>query len=282
MGATNSALSLAQGCLQPVDDGAEEEVLAKSQFLSPRASKLSSSSLQHFGSTMIIFDWDDTLLCSSVVRCGESFCAERLEELEVAVELILRTAMTLGETLIVTNGNGTWVHDSARRFMPGLLPLLSEITVVSARALYEGKYPNDPFMWKQAAFEHLLIEERSYSFDSGVNLVALGDQFPEIDAARHVCSLIGGSSKVKTVKFQEAPSINELLGQIYRAEEVLGRIVKEQENQSYDLVQRRLPSDAAGHVVRRASAWTCSLEEDQAQTKGDPMKGIKDMWGLLI
>lgn len=272
MGAAHSPLALAHGCLQPEEDGQQEEVFAKSQCSSPRTLEHSSCN------TMIIFDWDDTLLCSSVVRCGESICQDRLRELEKAVELLLRTAMNLGETLIVTNGNATWVHDSARRFMPGLLPFLSRVTVVSARALYEGQYPSDPFMWKQAAFEHLLTKERSYPSDTGVNLVALGDQFPEIDAARHVANVIGGASLVKTVKFREAPSIAALLGQIYRSVEVLGRIVKEKESQGYDLVQRKLPPNS-DHLVSRACGWMCSVEEESAQF---PLACIKDVWGLLI
>lgn len=94
--------------------------------------------------TVIIFDWDDTLLCSTAITLNQ-WTGAQLQDLAKAVESALRTAMGLGETWIITNGNGTWVRDSATRFMPQLLPLLSELTVVSARALYETTYPGNPF-----------------------------------------------------------------------------------------------------------------------------------------
>merc|ERR1719220_2483057 len=91
-------------------------------------------------------------------------------------------------------------------------------------------------MWKHAAFEQLFILERSFPAERGLNLVALGDQFPEIDAARHVGRVIGGSTLVKTVKFQEAPSVEQLLGQLTKVQQTLSEIVKEAESQSYSLV----------------------------------------------
>jgi len=209
--------------------------------------------------TVLIFDWDDTLLCSTAVR-SQQWGFEQLKELELAIKAILRTAMTLGETLIVTNGNATWVEDSARRFLPGLIPLLSQLRVVSARALYEDRYPGDPFMWKHAAFEHLLTKERHFSSEPGLNLVALGDQFPEIDAAWHIGQVIGGSSLVKTVKFREAPSVAELLGQLSRTEQTLSKIVREPESQSYGLVLRAGAS--FDNLASSASVWQCVTEAE--------------------
>jgi hypothetical protein len=218
------------------------------------------------------------LLCSTAVRM-QRWDVEELQELEISVEAILRTAMSLGETLIVTNGNATWVQDSAQRFLPGLLPILSKLRVVSARALYEDAYPRDPFMWKLAAFEHLLTKERHIRAEPGVNLVALGDQFPEIDAARHVTRLIGGSSRVKTVKFREAPSASELIGQLSRAEQTLSKIVQEGKSQSYSLVQRDLPPFC--ELTSNASGWQCLTEAECVHGCVDPMAGIKDLLSLM-
>jgi len=205
---------------------------------------------------------------------------EQLQELELAIEAILRTAMSCGETLIVTNGNATWVQDSARRFLPGLLPVLSQLRIVSARALYEDRYPGDPFMWKHAAFEQLLTKERHFPAEPGLNLVALGDQFPEIDAARHIGQVIGGSSLVKTVKFREAPSVDELLGQLSRAEQTLSKIVKETESQSYGLVLREFPPFFE-NLASSASAWHCVTESECAHGCVDPMVGLKDFLGIV-
>merc|ERR1719356_2003363 len=140
--------------------------------------------------------------------------------------------MSLGETLIVTNGNSTWVQDSAKRYLPGLLPMLSRMTVVSARAAYESAYPGDPFMWKKAAFEDLLLTAKRPA-DLGLNLVVLGDQYPEIDAGRHVVDLHGKPAVLKTVKFKEAPSVSELVGQLRRVEAELQSIVNDGDDRNW-------------------------------------------------
>jgi len=268
--------SLGAQSVDCMPDGSEEwsfdEVFTNKNSLGSDAEACESN-------TVVIFDWDDTLLCSTAVRLQE-WGIEHLQELELAIEAILRTAMSLGETLIVTNGNATWVQDSAQRFLPGLLPVLSQLRIVSARALYEDTYPGDPFMWKHAAFEQLLTKERHFPAEPGLNLIALGDQFPEIDAARHVGRVIGGSSAVKTVKFQEAPSVDALLGQLSRAEQMLSTIVKETEDQSYGLVQRELPP-FFNSLASSAAAWHCVTEADCVYSCADPVVGVKDCLGFV-
>jgi hypothetical protein len=268
---------------QPVDC-----VVRETQSESCYESEDSWTFTEVHGRTVVVFDWDDTLLCSSAVR-GSFWNRLQLKELEIAIESILRRAMELGETMIVTNGNRTWVQDSAQRFLPGLLPILAQVRVVSARGLFEEMYPGDPFMWKHAAFEHLLMKERHFPAEPGLNLIALGDQFPEIDAARHVRHLIGGSSLVKTIKFREAPSVSELLGQLGRAELALDSIVLGKASQSLGLVQR----EASDRMASSAAAWRLAPEEECVQECTDsmgcvsplscagPMPTIKDVMGLL-
>lgn len=229
--------------------------------------------------TVIVFDWDDTLLSTSAVR-NQTADDAQLHELERAVESILRAAMELGETLIVTNGNGTWVQDTTRAYMPGLLPLLSEMEVVSARALYEEQYPGDPFKWKIAAFEQLFLKERHFPAEPGVNLVALGDQYPELDAAQHVVQKIGGCSLVKTVKFREAPSLPELIGELCRTRESLTRIAHDCKSQSFGLVRRTLPP-CFENLISSATAWSCLTKDEAAQGRKDPILGIKGMLSIL-
>merc|ERR1719330_2047428 len=115
-------------------------------------------------------------------------------------------------------------------------------------------------MWKHAAFEDLfLTKERRLSAAAGLNLVALGDQLPEIDAARHVGQVLGEASLVKTVKFHEAPSVDELVGQLGKAEQALGDIVMEAESRSYGLVK---PAHCLAHLASLASSWHCMPEAE--------------------
>jgi len=231
-------------------------------------------------SNIIVFDWDDTLLCSSVIHSGRQCSRKELQELESTVKSILHTAMGLGETLIVTNGNRTWVEDSARRYLPGLLPTLSRLTVVSARALYETKYPNDPFMWKRAAFEHLLTDVRKFPRASTLNLVVFGDQYPEIDAAHHVARLRGDPTLVKTVKFQEAPSVTELIGQLCKVERSLETIVSCDDDWSRGLVRREPSAPHLKHQVKHASGWRFSTRGESEVCS--ELVGLKEIWRLFF
>lgn len=224
--------------------------------------------------TVIIFDWDDTLLCSSAIN-AQQWRQDQLEQLEQMVESILLTAMHLGETMIVTNGNASWVQDSARRFLPNLQRMLNRVTVMSARAIYEHSFPGDPFAWKRQAFKEILARRRQEGFHpEGVNLIVLGDSPAEIQAARTATKVLCGRSMVKTVKFKETPSVNELLGQLRRVSQELAGIVQEDKSLSRGLVQRGFPvvqSERQGLAVRDqgsidqlsswASGWRISETE---------------------
>mmetsp|Transcript_72489 Transcript_72489/g.199899 ORF Transcript_72489/g.199899 Transcript_72489/m.199899 type:complete len:322 (-) Transcript_72489:117-1082(-) len=211
--------------------------------------------------TLIIFDWDDTLLCSSAINAAQWSMPE-LQQLEQAVASVLLAAMELGETMIVTNGNGSWVHDSSHRFLPGLVPTLDRMTVMSARAMYEQMYPGDPFSWKRQAFRQILKSRRAQCpHADGVNLVVLGDSPAEMEAAHSATKVYDGQSLIKTVKFREAPSIPQLMGQIQRVSLDLAEIVRENRSMSKDLEQLKLPAHM-GHMVSVASGWRFATGRD--------------------
>jgi len=204
--------------------------------------------------TLIIFDWDDTLLCSTAINMNAWNCSQ-LEQLETLVASLLQTAMSLGETMIVTNGNATWVKDSSRRFFPNLEPLLERMQVMSARACYEQSFPGNPWAWKRHAFREILAQRQQEGYHgSSVNLVVLGDSPAEIEAARHASKVISGISTVKTVKFKETPSANELLGQLRRITQELAGIVTEEKSVSRSLVQRSFPG-SIDTLASWASGW---------------------------
>mmetsp|Transcript_25048 Transcript_25048/g.54502 ORF Transcript_25048/g.54502 Transcript_25048/m.54502 type:complete len:273 (-) Transcript_25048:360-1178(-) len=227
-------------------------------------------------SNVIVFDWDDTLLCSTALN-HQQWSVAQLRELERRIRAILGTAMNLAETFIITNGNATWVQDSASRFMPGLLPTLRQVHVISARAMYENTYPGDPYMWKKATFNNVLHKERPVvNGKTGMNLIALGDQMPEIEAAQMVVSNIGGTSVVKTVKFKEAPTVTELLGQLEKANLELSRLVHE-------------PESLNCFITRQDGVSTNQLEEGDSWRLVDKNRtswlfsnlSLKELWPLF-
>lgn len=192
--------------------------------------------------TLIIFDWDDTLLCSSAITRQEWSC-EELEELEKIVELVLLQAIELGDTIIVTNGAHNWVQESAKLYLPRLQPILRRLPIMSARSYYEARHPSQPIVWKKRAFEDVLKHRAAAQGRpaalSSVNLIVLGDSRAEILAAEHASQFLGAASIIKTVKFQEVPTVAELLGQLRRVNRGLEQIVCE--DSGCDVQLRRGP-----------------------------------------
>jgi hypothetical protein len=225
--------------------------------------------------TVIVFDWDDTLLCSTAIN-HQQWSPVQMAVLEQAVEGILATAMTLGETFIVTNGISSWVQDSASRFLPNLIPTLERLSVHSARAKYEKAYPGDPMTWKRQAFKDIFVSRRrqgcspskrlggspdaspSSVFSSGsssnLNMVVLGDSPAEIEAARAAGRILGKPTLIKTVKLKEAPSVNELVGQLRRLHQDLVQVVQQEESMHRILVQRPGPA-SFDYLASWASGW---------------------------
>ena len=148
---------------------------------------LPPSQRQPKSQSIIIFDWDDTLLCTSYLNSREDAMniqnkstLEQLAVLEHSVCRLLRSALTLGNTYVITNAMKGWVEYSSNLWIPGVLEILSEITVISARSEYESKFPGNYHQWKVEAFL-----EMTKLFDTGTvtNLICLGDSNIEIDAA---------------------------------------------------------------------------------------------------
>lgn len=183
---------------------------------------------------IIIFDWDDTLMCSSAINAGQ-FHPHQMVQLESLLEQVLGLSMQLGETLVVTNADDLWVLESTRRFAPRVLPILSRLTIMSARRKYEQTCPGDVFAWKRETFREILATRSLVSSNAGVNLVVLGDSPAEIEAA-HTATM-GTQSTVKTVKFKETPSGDEVLEQLRMVLKDLPQIVDDSQSGQRNLAQ---------------------------------------------
>jgi len=237
------------------DDGTQsDDSVHLSTFLARKASqrKLVQSD------TLIVFDWDDTLLCTSAIN-ADSWTDAQLHQLERIGEDILHLSLQLGETIIITNGIESWVQNSAGRYLPGLLPTLNSMMVLSARTMYEDRSPGDPFAWKKHAFRELLAErqDRVGFHEKRLNLIVVGDSEAEIDAAKYATKHCGGSSPLlKTIKFKDCPTVHELLGQLRRLAQELDHIVQESATTHRGMAQRDLPG-YLDHLGTFASGWRC-------------------------
>lgn len=177
--------------------------------------------LSHGTQTVIIFDWDDTLLASSflstkgyrlddnMVRSAE--VDAQLKMLERSITQCLTLALQYGEVHVITNAETGWVQLSAQKFLPGVVPLLSKVTVLSARSTYEDLYPESPLKWKYCAFQQRLAG--LFASKKVKNVISFGDSHVEREAVRAV-TRGRADTKTKSVKFAERPSMEQLRRQL--------------------------------------------------------------------
>jgi hypothetical protein len=190
--------------------------------------------------TVIVFDWDDTLMCSTAINSNQ-YNPSQVAQLERAVDFVLQCATRLGEVAIVTNADRQWVLESSRRFMPQVLPLIANrIAVMSARATYEMQYPGDPFAWKRQAFKDYLAS-RQMPTSTGLNLVVLGDSPAEMEAAQTSTLGIQSPLIIKTVKFKETPTVDELVEQLNICAQEMTAIVGDDKSCCRNLVNWMRP-----------------------------------------
>lgn len=210
---------------------------------------------------VIIFDWDDTLMCSTAIKEGNIPSHSQLSLLECAVARLLVTAMGMGYTAIVTNASLPWVRSTAQNYLPAVVPLLDRVLVTSARQSYEEAFGNNPFAWKMQAFRDVVSTWASHGAarawfqgtqfeEQHVRLTALGDSIVDIEAAESCSS---SSTAVKTVKLTELPTIAELLGQLQVVQQNLPHIIEQGSPCSKTLVQGAL------------TGWRMTDTDDEAQ-----------------
>jgi len=233
--------------------------------------------------TIIIWDWDDTLMCTNdIVSKGWATNSGGqgggpIPELEELIVKCLTISMSLGETLIVTNADAGWLWDTARRFAPRCLSLLSQVPILSAKEKYQNRFPGDSFAWKHETFNEIFSARR---LTHGMNLIVLGDSDSEIQAAwTSTRRMPADSLRVKTVKFKEAPTCEELCKQQKRIVGDLAAIVNEEKDSNTQLSPSRtgslqpssLPSSPSMSLSTAPLPRPCSMGFSMAQSLGQPV-----------
>ncbi|KAG7386877.1 hypothetical protein PHYBOEH_008455 [Phytophthora boehmeriae] len=183
---------------------------------------------------IIILDWDDTILPNThLAKLGFSSeeipfevpedSRENLEELSSEAENFLRACLKIGACYIVTNGLHGWVERSCQRFLPNCVPLLAQMTIISARSNFESVYPDRPIEWKIAVYRDVLVK-RGLSSEiptEGVyqaqcepqQVIALGDSQVDRCAIQYVARRTP-NAMLKCVKFLDNPSMTQLQKQL--------------------------------------------------------------------
>jgi hypothetical protein len=193
--------------------------------------------------TVIIFDWDDTLLCTSYLNIRQGHLTtpavqQQLKRIEHSAQELLEMAMRLGQTFLITNAMKGWVEFSAQKWLPGLLPTLEKIRVISARTEHEEEFPDNYGEWKIQAF---LKVQRELDSQVITNLISLGDSNFEMDAV-HVMGGEFSQALIKTIKFRDSPSPEELAKQLELVLAKFEKIVVNARNLKISLERKWVPA----------------------------------------
>jgi len=176
--------------------------------------------------TMLIFDWDDTVLPSTWVheqglRLDEGsevseWQREQLVEVAKNAEELFRTAKQHGSVVLVTNAERGWIELSCRKFMPTLCPHLEDVKLLSARTTYESPDLPSPLDWKLRAFEAEILRtfgpETLPCPKTRKNVLSLGDSVHEREALIRATSQLP-NCRSKSLKFVERPQITDICTQ---------------------------------------------------------------------
>ena len=174
--------------------------------------------------TLIIFDWDDTLLPTSwlnnqyLLQDPTSKPSEAtsiiLDDIAESVLTVLRLAQMHGVVIIITNSEVGWVQRTCHRFLPKCLDLIDSIPIVSARTSYE-RFTTSQVEWKIRAFRAQRV--------SAHNILSIGDSECERQA---VATLKQPGCIVKSLKLDSNPSPGKIKTQLIMLREMISRVIE--------------------------------------------------------
>lgn len=240
----------------------------------PSGEGLSSRSKE----TLIVFDWDDTILPTSWLQrvhnlSGGMLLTHESQALianlaEVCIQTLMM-ACSMGTVIIITNSVPGWVDQSSQLFMPQMTEFMKRFNII-ARPM------RAPLTFKTSAFQR---EFRTFR-----NLISIGDGNAERTASLRlqtapdlVCmsSLSGKDAKeaprnVKSVKLIEMPTCQQLHAQQEMLQQRLADIVGFRGH--LDL-KSRFSSGSLGLIQTMNKVGSCNLVHFAKPSVGLAMGG---------
>jgi len=170
--------------------------------------------------TLMIFDWDDTILPSTWVQKqglrlddASVVTKEQREQLSAMAQCAIRTlraAKRYGTVVLVTNAERGWIELSSRKFMPSICSLLESFKIISARAAHEKPGVTMPSMWKSLAFRTEINSfYKTRDPDWAKNIISFGDAMHERLAIFQATADMSNCS-TKSFKFMVQPHLEQL------------------------------------------------------------------------
>jgi len=210
---------------------------------------------------LIIFDWDDTLCpttaCSDVSGDTISENAWLLDNLGKEASACLEKAMQVAnKVVIVTNAGEGWVEASSRQWLPRLVPLLSQVEVVSAKSVWQPQGVTSPTGWKAKAFENLAFfmedeEDGSEAPPTELwkDIIVVGDAPYEHDAIRRISSVASPDNgyrhldqcRCKSVRTFPKPTLAVMSAQFSMLTRAMEALVASEKSAEFSVFEEHKP-----------------------------------------
>lgn len=136
--------------------------------------------------------------------------ADDVRRCEREAVLLIRAAQDAGTVKVVTVASAAWVYLAVRNLMPTLATYIDEDILQSARDDFQEYEQGRPEYWKYWAFKEQLDRFPNTELD----VVVIGDGYPERWAAYHVALELGNDGVVKVVEIWPSSSISRLTAQL--------------------------------------------------------------------
>eukprot|EP01066_Platyproteum_vivax_P014091 Platyproteum_vivax@DN6338_c0_g1_i1.p1 len=196
--------------------------------------------------TLVIFDWDDTLMPTSWItsKPTSDLTSEEVETVDKLCTKALNAlsaACRMGTVVIVTNSHPQWIELSCSLFMPALWTLVRNIPCVSAKQLF-GK-EGTPYEWKSQAFKEVVAQFNVKTGCRLTNIISVGDSHQERAAlldlhketeeqvqyyAKEKRPFCGSKSLTKSLKLLEKPNCFQLAYELDLVAAMLPEVVSSQ------------------------------------------------------
>ena len=189
--------------------------------------------------TIFLFDWDDTLMCTSFILSKVQPLSE--EEIKTTSNLGLKVTNFLeecskqGKIIIMTNSSKDWMKNTYEQYLKIKEEFFKNIKIISTRDLYlKNNIPKEK--WKEMALNEFL----SKFGDEIENLICASDSEGDINLFKNISKIKKGKN-ISTIKFKSNPSPQIMIKEIDFLTKTIFDIIGK--NKHYYLIKEKNKND---------------------------------------
>lgn len=192
------------------------------------------------GNTLIILDWDDTLMCTTFISLKKDTLSNKemslIFFLGERVSHFLMECKKFGKVIILTNSAKTWVNSTSEKMLKIPKDVSENIEIISARDKYvkESKSKKE---WKKLAMEELIDEYKKANkglIHLSLNLLCISDSSEDIKLFKNIKEKFNEWIFLSTVKLKEKPSPLVMINQIQFMTKNLNKVIGKNGNYFLD------------------------------------------------